>query len=126
MYSQELVQVVDHLLDRAEKGLLQREEFYQLWPGDEKSSDPFLEQLFEDLESAIEHLPGSLLSGKVNLSRWRSSSDYRHIVADRQVLSKLGVESSVVLLEKRRRLLSAGLLPREPRNEGFEISKWRV
>lgn len=119
MYSQELVQVVDHLLDRAEKGLLQREEFYQLWPGDEKSSDPFLEQLFEDLESAIEHLPGSLLSGKVNLSRWRSSSDYRHIVADRQVLSKLGVESSVVLLEKRRRLLSAGLLPREPRNEGF-------
>lgn len=106
MYPQELVKILASLLDRAEKGLLQREEFYQLWP-DERSSDPFLEQIFEDLENAIEHMPGSLLSGEVNLSQWRSSGDYRRIVADRQVVTMLNAKSSAVLLEKRRRLLSA-------------------
>lgn len=107
MYSQELVNTIVHLLDRAEKGLLQREEFYQLWPGGDRSVDPFLEQLFEDLESAVEHIPGSLLSGEVNLSQWRSSGDYRRIAADQQVVTMLGVKSSPVLLEKRRRLLLA-------------------
>lgn len=106
-HSQEFINTLVHLLERAEKGLLERDELYRLWPGDESGSDPFIEQVWEDLEDATEHLPASLLTGKVNLTRWRQAHGCKCIIADRQLVTMLGASNSAVLLEKRRRLLSA-------------------
>lgn len=100
------MQSIAHLLEQAEKGSLTREEFYRLWPAGENETDPLLTQFFLDVENAVEHLPGNPLTGKADLSRWRTSHECRCIVVDRQVIELIGAKSSAIILEKRRRLLS--------------------
>lgn len=108
-YSKDVLNIIATLLDRAAKGVLLRDEFYSSWPLEETESDPFLVQVFDDIESAVEHIPSSFLTGKINFPEWRRSEDYRCIVADSHVLSLFGTKSSMVLLEKRRRLLAKGV-----------------
>jgi hypothetical protein len=47
-----------------------------------KPSDPFLEQVLDDLEDAVEHTPGRLLRRGPDQAAWKRSPEYLTVYAD--------------------------------------------
>jgi hypothetical protein len=109
--------VIQRICERALIGEIGLEEFHSSWPV-EANEDPFYQQLFDDVEDGVEHLPGNPFTGRTNYKLWYSSYEYLLIYLDcmlirsgkdtaqlmacrdaaikQKVLSKATIEESVV------------------------------
>jgi hypothetical protein len=96
--------IVESLCRRALEGALSLDDFYQEWPcRPEKGS--FWGTLYDDLEDAIQHAPGTWFAGKVDLPKWQDSWEYFVICLDLQLLRSSG--DLARLLEIRDEVLTA-------------------
>lgn len=114
-----LDQARSHLLDLCERVLraeLTLEEFYSVEPA--RGADPLLDLVADDLEDAIEHMPGKAFSREVKMESWIDSEAYLTVYLDRAILQMR--DSSQALLDLRSRVLkleplSRRLIDRETR-----------
>jgi hypothetical protein len=80
-----LTEIIQSLCKSALAGELKLEQFYDSWP-EAASAHPFLKQIYEDVEDAVEHLPGAWRSGRMLVDEWRRSSMYLTIYLDSVLL----------------------------------------
>jgi len=91
------------LLKKAINGELSIEDFYESFPYEIKSNEPSIEIIYDDIESAIEHFPASILDGSLKKDVFQNSDEYRNLVIDLELLnSDVGKED---FIEKRRLLI---------------------
>jgi hypothetical protein len=94
----ELISVISALCKDALYGKLKLEEFYKRWPH-EADSDPFLRQLYEDIEDGVQHTPGFVFKQNVDLDAWGKSREYLVLYLD---LSLLNLNEDTERLARRR------------------------
>ena len=70
--------MIVHLIERALLGAVSLKEFYALWP-EELEEDSRFENIYNDLENAIEHFPGALLTGKPKMDVFQRSEEYQRL-----------------------------------------------
>lgn len=67
-------------------------EFYSIWP-ESLEGDVFAQELFDVIESAIEHTPGYIFSNGINMDEWKNSENYKILLNYNRKLENI-VESS--------------------------------
>jgi hypothetical protein len=71
-------------------GTLTLTDFYEIErPHASPVLDAFLDNLYEDLEAAVEHTPGGWLRKKVDHDRWRRRFEYHRLELDGLLLDYL-------------------------------------
>jgi hypothetical protein len=85
MLTSENKQAVIVLIERALQGEIPLEEFYFTWPKELEGDNSFNE-IYRDLENAIEHFPGDFFTGKPKLDVFMNSNEYQVL---REHLNKL-------------------------------------
>jgi hypothetical protein len=104
---EDIHRALEQLCHRALRGELGLDEFHASWPR-ETLEDPFFQQLFDDVEDGVEHLPGHLFTGRTDFRAWTGSYEYRLILLDRLLLeSRQGTEQ---LMKCRDHIIQSGLL----------------
>jgi hypothetical protein len=88
---------------RALEGVISLDDFYRAWPCN-KDKGSFCKVLYDDLEDAIQHTPGTWFAGKIDLSKWKQCYEYFVVYLD-LLLLKSG-ENPTKLLEVRKITLS--------------------
>jgi len=63
------------------------QQLFDAWPATLRNSH-LLEPILDDLESAVEHAPGNLLTRTINEISWRSSHDYCLVLLYHTLLSR--------------------------------------
>lgn len=81
------------------EGKLKLADFYKKWPKCLKHS-LFYSLIFEDLENAIEHMPGKWFSNKPNYKLWYQMDEYYLLIVDRYLI-KLDIEDEDFLYSLR-------------------------
>ena len=76
------------LINKALKGTLELTELYDNWP-EELSGIDFFENVYDDIESAVEHLPGNILTGKPDLDKFSRTKYYYNLLIDFELLKQL-------------------------------------
>jgi hypothetical protein len=82
-------QLVAQLCSEVLAGEITLDAFYERRPS---PGDPFLDQVLEDLEDAIQHTPSRLLRGGVDRPAWERSPERRLVVLDHALLGECGPE----------------------------------
>jgi hypothetical protein len=73
---------VTKLFSKAINGELSILELEQEWP-ESFEENSFFEELYDDLESAVEHMPGkSIFSHDINIEKFKYSNEYKIIFID--------------------------------------------
>lgn len=117
------LEVINALIKKAMKASLSLEELFEKWPEDFAEND-FFESVFDDIESAVEHLPGDA-SGEVDWFSFQHSTEYRLLQYDLIILDYLNSEDLILtgLKELKNKIVSFRLSPDEIENE---IEKMRI
>jgi len=76
----EMKKAIKDLCERAQVGKLTLDELYDAWPPC-ADQDSFFSSVFEDIEDAVEHMPGYFFKSGPNLEEW----------------SRLGMSSDIAL-----------------------------
>ena len=97
---------IKNLIQKAMMGTLSRDEFYNFWSSD-FDNDLFLNIVFNDIESAMEHIPGKLLSNGIDKDKWESSYQYKILQIDLIVLDEYPRSITLQLIKKRNELLNS-------------------
>ena len=69
-------QIVIGLIERAMQGRVTLEEFYSVWPK-ELEGDKVYDEIYRDMESAVEHFPADFFTGKPKLDFFKNSDEYQ-------------------------------------------------
>lgn len=80
-----IIATIIDICNRAIDGNIDLKEFYESWPN-EANNDLFLEQVYEDVEYGIEHMPGFFLKDGVDLDQWVNTKPYLTIYLDSKLL----------------------------------------
>lgn len=67
--------IIAELIEKALEGKLSLDELYNSWPS-ELDGIEFYERAFDQIESAVEHFPGKLISGERDYEKWTTSQEY--------------------------------------------------
>jgi len=84
--SESMIEAVKSLCKSALDGTLKLKQLCQGWPA-EADTDPFLRQVYEDIEDGVEHIPGSFFKRKIDHESWESSEMYFVLYVDLLLLS---------------------------------------
>lgn len=74
------------LCERARNGMLSLEELHSRWPRQGVGGEMWLQEVFDDVEDAVEHLPGSFVTGKVDYKTWHRSYEFLVLYLDCMLL----------------------------------------
>ena len=99
---------------RVLEGAISREDFYREWPCDREKGS-FWESLYNDLEDAIQHTPGTWFAGKVDLSQWKQCWEYFVVYLD--LLLVRSNKNVRRLQQVRQKALAAKRMPLSEANE---------
>lgn len=91
------MEIVLELIELALKGRLTLTQLYSSWPKDLEGHSLF-ENIYDDVESAIEHFPGKFFSDPVD--QFEKSVDYKVLLLDRTMLLKFGANIDDNMLKK--------------------------
>lgn len=76
---------IAELLESALEGRLSLEQLYNKWPEEVDGID-YYEKIFDQIENAVEHFPGKLISGVSDYTKWHSSAEYIELKNTLEVL----------------------------------------
>ena len=79
---------IQEICNQALDGKLSIEEFFKIWP--QENLDAFLKVVFEDVEDAVEHLPSSFITKKIDWHAWKKTDTYKNLLIDNELLTFLG------------------------------------
>jgi hypothetical protein len=82
----EIIKKVRMLCNKALEGTLGLKEFWDLWPED-ADAIPFLNQIKEDIEDGVEHLPGTWITKKILYEEWQKMREYFVLYLDSVLLN---------------------------------------
>jgi hypothetical protein len=88
--------IAQKICRQALKGKLSLEEFFKIWP--QENQDAFLKIVYEDVEDAVEHLPSSFITKKIDWNAWKKMDTYKNLLIDNELLA-LWVSDPQKLLE---------------------------
>lgn len=104
---QEINKILQDICKRAIDGELTLKDFNGQWPQDAKLN-PFFQQLYEDIEDGVEHIPGFIFSRSIDYKSWHESETYFILCLD---FILLGMDKNAdELLECRTSVLEQGIL----------------
>lgn len=66
------------LIEKALQGSISLEEFYLQWPEELEGKSRF-DNIYDDLENAIEHFPAGFFSGKPKMDVFQRSIEYQRL-----------------------------------------------
>ena len=92
---EKLYKTVREICNQALEGKLSIEEFFKIWP--QEDSDVFLKVVFEDVEDAVEHLPSSFITKKVDWNGWKKTDTYKNLLIDNELLKFSGSDPEELL-----------------------------
>ena len=81
----EIKEQISSLIKKALEGRLSLNELYSTWP-DTLEGDSFYERIYDHVESAVEHYPGDLITGKPDTSKFLKSGEYERLKKDLKLL----------------------------------------
>lgn len=73
-------EILNLILEDAIQGKIKLENLYTRWPFEKLDNDIFYKQMFEDIESAIEHTPFNFFTKKVNFKIWKETREYKMLL----------------------------------------------
>ena len=80
-------QEVCELILKALEGRLGLEEFYSNWPKELEGG--FWDDVYDNLESAIEHFPYGIFSRMPDYEVWHNSGEYRNLLSDLNIIRRM-------------------------------------
>lgn len=97
-------EIFESLIKLALKGQLNMDDFNDKWPVEDESID-FFNILYNDIESAIEHYPVSLIKMKELKERWLNSREYHVLNVDLELLQN-GLEEQDFIVARKKMISS--------------------
>lgn len=73
------IKIIIEIIDKVLTTEMELGEFYSIWP-ESLEGDALGEELFDIIESAIEHQPGSFFTNCINLDEWQNSNGYKALM----------------------------------------------
>jgi hypothetical protein len=110
MSHSELKVIAKGLCKDALNGDLSLEKFYELWP-DSANKDPFLKQVYDDIEDGTEHIPSFWFTKGINFKAWENSLSFFILSVDYILLGYS--EDSSDLLDCRKHIIWTPDIPIE-------------
>ena len=87
MKNQEIKIILD-LIDKVLTTEMTLNKFYTIWP-ETLEGDVFAEELFDVIESAIEHQPGYFFTNSINIDEWQNSNNYKILLNYKRKLESI-------------------------------------
>lgn len=84
--------IIEGLIIEAIEGALKLNDFYERWP--KTVTGPAYEQIYHDIEDAIEHTPGYFLKKGVDLAAWLKQQERTNLVIDIALMKKCDPSNS--------------------------------
>lgn len=82
---EKLYKKVQQICSSALKGKLSLDKFLKIWP--QENQDIFLKIVYEDIEDAVEHLPSSFITNKIDWNAWKKTDTYKNLLIDHELLA---------------------------------------
>ena len=87
--------IIKVIINKAIEGNLSFKELMDLWP-EELEDDVYFNEVYENIESSIEHYTGFLFSRKPNYDAWFGMEEYYLLKVDMSLIS-LNIDSEKIL-----------------------------
>lgn len=82
---EKLYKTIQEICTQVLQGGVSLEKFLKVWP--HENQDAFLKIVYEDVEDAVEHLPASFITGKVDWKTWVKTDTYKSVYIDNVLLA---------------------------------------
>jgi len=103
------IEIIMDLIAQAMSGSLSLNELYKRWPEVFAESE-FFEGIYDDIESAVEHIPGNT-DGTIDITCFRESKEYYSLKYDLLILKHLNEKDIMLkgLQELKQKIVSSHL-----------------
>jgi len=81
------IEIILSIINKALDAKIGLEEFYSSWPVPQGNS--YADELFSEVEGAIEHQPGNPFTHEIHLNEWKDSGDFERLVEIKEELQAL-------------------------------------
>jgi len=84
--SEEIEKKLNFIIEAALQGRINLEEFYIRWPSEELDGIEYYDQMYAEIENAIEHTPFDLFSKKINDKIWKKTREYKTLLFYKSII----------------------------------------
>jgi hypothetical protein len=99
-----VIQKIKSLMINTMNGDLSLDGFYSQWD-DTWSENMYIKEIYANIVTSIEHIPGQFFSTAINKNKWLNSFEYAILEIDLQLLDYCNELSELQLLKKRNDLI---------------------